>query len=69
MVRSRYGVRIIELRESVGGMVVASRQFPGNHLTLEAMVPAPPPHYVAALTLVAEDSVGSILKHPLPTAF
>ncbi|XP_014209358.1 putative zinc metalloproteinase YIL108W [Copidosoma floridanum] len=69
VVRSRFGVRIIELRESVGGLVVASRQFPGNHLTLEAMVPPPPPHCLAALTLVAEDSVGSILKHPLPTAF
>lgn len=67
--RSRHGVRIIELRESVGGMVVASRQFPGNHQTLEAMVPASPPHCIAALTLVAEDSVGCILKHPLPTAF
>ncbi|XP_001599746.2 putative zinc metalloproteinase YIL108W [Nasonia vitripennis] len=69
VVRSRHGVRVIELRESSGGMVVASRQFPGNHLTLESMVPAPPPHCIAALTLVAEDSIGSILKHPLPTAF
>ncbi|XP_014230132.1 uncharacterized protein LOC106654673 [Trichogramma pretiosum] len=69
VVRSRHGVRVIELRESAGGLVVASRQFSGSHLTVEAMVPAPPPHHVQALTLVAEDSLGSILKYPLPTAF
>ncbi|KAJ8676566.1 hypothetical protein QAD02_012353 [Eretmocerus hayati] len=69
VVRSRYGVRVIELREAAGGLVVASRQFPGNHLTLEALVPAPPPHCIVELTLVAEDSIGCILKHPLPTAF
>lgn len=69
VVRSRHGIRIIELRESVGGMVVASRQFNGNHLTLEAVVPAPPSHCVAALSLIAENSIGGILKHPLPTSF
>ncbi|KAL2723429.1 putative zinc metalloproteinase YIL108W [Vespula maculifrons] len=67
--RSRYGVRVIELRETSGGMVVGSRQFPGNRPPLEALVPPPPPHCLAALTLVAEDSTGNILKHALPTAF
>ncbi|KAI4500940.1 hypothetical protein M0802_004151 [Mischocyttarus mexicanus] len=67
--RSRYGVRVIELRETSGGMVVGSRQFPGNRPPVEALVPPPPPHYLAALTLIAEDSTGNILKHELPTAF
>ncbi|XP_024945724.1 putative zinc metalloproteinase YIL108W isoform X3 [Cephus cinctus] len=69
VVRSRYGVRVMELRESSGGMVVGSRQFPGARPPLEALVPSPPPHCLAPLTLVAEDTVGNVLKHPLPTAF
>ncbi|KAG7188515.1 hypothetical protein KM043_008149 [Ampulex compressa] len=69
VVRSRYGVRVIELRESSGGMVVCSRQFPGSRPPLEALVPSPPPHCLTTLTLVAEDSTGNMLKHPLPTAF
>lgn len=50
-------------------MVVGSRQFPGSRPPLEALVPLAPPHIIAALTLVAEDSTGNILKYPLPTAF
>ncbi|CAL7950806.1 unnamed protein product [Xylocopa violacea] len=69
VVRSRFGVRVIELRETSGGMVVGSRQFPGSRPPLEALVPPTPPHYVTALTLIAEDSTGNVLKHPLPTAF
>ncbi|CAK9812290.1 Putative zinc metalloproteinase YIL108W [Anthophora plagiata] len=69
VVRSRFGVRVIELREISGGMVVGSRQFPGSRPPLEALVPPTPPHCLAALTLVAEDSIGNVLKHPLPTAF
>ncbi|XP_017788871.1 PREDICTED: putative zinc metalloproteinase YIL108W [Habropoda laboriosa] len=69
VVRSRFGVRVIELRETSGGMVVGSRQFPGSRPPLEALVPPAPPHCLAALTLVAEDSTGNLLKHPLPTAF
>ena len=69
VVRSRFGVRVIELRETSGGMVVGSRQFPGSRPPLEALVPPTPPHCIAALTLVAEDSTGNVLKHPLPTAF
>lgn len=60
---------MIELRETSGGMVVGSRQFPGSRPPLEALVPPAPPHSLAALTLVAEDSAGNLLKHPLPTAF
>jgi len=69
VVRSQYGVRVIELREASGGMVASSRQFPGPRPPLEALVPSPPPHCLATLTLVAEDSTGNVLKHPLPTAF
>ncbi|XP_015118408.1 putative zinc metalloproteinase YIL108W [Diachasma alloeum] len=69
VVRSRFGVRVMELRESSGGMVVNSRQFPGSRPPLEALVPLPPPHCLSPLTVFAEDSVGNILKHPLPTAF
>ncbi|XP_017890317.1 putative zinc metalloproteinase YIL108W [Ceratina calcarata] len=69
VVRSRFGIRVIELRETSGGMVVGSRQFPGSRPPLEALVPPTPPHCLVALTLVAEDSTGNILKHPLPTAF
>lgn len=59
----------MELRESFGGMVVTSRQFPGTRPPSEAIVPLPPQHCLAPLTVFAEDSVGNILKHPLPTAF
>ncbi|XP_012264580.1 putative zinc metalloproteinase YIL108W [Athalia rosae] len=69
VVRSRFGVRMMELRESSGEMVVGSRQFPGPRPPLEALVPPTPPHCIAPLTLVAEDSAGNILKHPMPTAF
>lgn len=69
VIRSRFGVRVIELRETSGGMVVGSRQFPGSRPPLETLVPLAPPHIIAALTLVAEDSTGNILKYPLPTAF
>ncbi|KAK9302731.1 hypothetical protein QLX08_005351 [Tetragonisca angustula] len=69
VVRSRFGVRVIELRETSGGMVVGSRQFPGSRPPLEALVPPAPPHCLTALTLVAEDSTGNVLKYPLPTAF
>lgn len=69
VIRSRFGVRVIELRETSGGMVVGSRQFPGSRPPLEALVPLAPSHIIAALTLVAEDSTGNILKYPLPTAF
>ena len=69
MVRSRYGVRVMELRECSGGMVVSSRQFPGTRPPLEALVPLPPPQCLVPLSIVAEDSLGNILKHPLPTAF
>lgn len=69
VIRSRFGVRVIELRETSGGMVVSSRQFPGSRPPLETLVPLAPPHIIAALTLVAEDSTGNILKYPLPTAF
>ncbi|RLU27512.1 hypothetical protein DMN91_001316 [Ooceraea biroi] len=69
VVRSRYGVRVVELRETSGGMVACSRQFPGPRPPLEALVPPPPPHCLITLTLVAEDSTGNVLKHPLPTAF
>ncbi|XP_043797798.1 uncharacterized protein LOC122717624 [Apis laboriosa] len=69
VIRSRFGVRVIELRETSGGMVVGSRQFPGSRPPLEALVPLAPPHIIAALTLIAEDSTGNILKYPLPTAF
>ncbi|XP_012282907.1 putative zinc metalloproteinase YIL108W [Orussus abietinus] len=69
VVRSHFGVRVMELRESSGGMVVCSRQFPGPRPPLEALVPPPPPHCISSLTLVAEDSAGNLLKHPLPTAF
>ncbi|XP_043267441.1 putative zinc metalloproteinase YIL108W isoform X2 [Venturia canescens] len=68
-VRSRYGVRVMELRESSGGLVVSSRQFPGNRPPQEALVPLPPPQCPVPLTIVAEDTLGNILKHPLPTAF
>ncbi|XP_076180518.1 uncharacterized protein LOC143153332 [Ptiloglossa arizonensis] len=69
VVRSRFGVRVLELRETSGGMVVGSRQFPGSRPPLEALVPPAPPHCLVALTLVAEDSAGNVLKYPLPTAF
>ncbi|XP_076633603.1 uncharacterized protein LOC143347875 isoform X2 [Colletes latitarsis] len=69
VVRSRFGVRVIELRETSGEMVVGSRQFPGSRPPLEALVPPAPPHCLAALTLFAEDSAGNVLKYPLPTAF
>ncbi|XP_044008346.1 putative zinc metalloproteinase YIL108W isoform X2 [Aphidius gifuensis] len=69
VVRSRYGIRVMELRESSGGMVVNSRQFPGTRPPLEALVPLPPQYCLVPLTIFAEDSVGNILKHPLPTAF
>ncbi|XP_011499350.1 PREDICTED: putative zinc metalloproteinase C607.06c [Ceratosolen solmsi marchali] len=69
VVQSRFGVRIIELRESVGAMVIESRQFLGNHLTLETIVPVPPPYCISAVILFAEDSIGNILKYPLPTEF
>ncbi|XP_033220824.1 putative zinc metalloproteinase C607.06c isoform X2 [Belonocnema kinseyi] len=68
LVRSRHRIRVMELRESSGGMVVSSRQFPGPRPPSEALVP-PSPHSSAALILVAEDSSGNVLKHPLPTAF
>ncbi|XP_046421779.1 putative zinc metalloproteinase YIL108W isoform X2 [Neodiprion fabricii] len=69
VVRSRCGVRMMELRESAGEMVVGSRQFPGPRPPIEALVPPPPPHCLVPLTLVAEDSAGNILKYPMPTAF
>lgn len=69
VVRSRFGVRVIELRKTSGGMVVGSKQFPGSRPPLEALVPPAPPHCLTALTLVAEDSTGNVLKYPLPTAF
>jgi hypothetical protein len=69
MVQSCFGIRIIELRELVSSMVVASREFLGNDLTIEAVVPPPPPHCITALTLFAEDSIGRILKYPLSTEF
>lgn len=59
----------MELRESSGGMVVNSRQFPGTRPPLEALVPLAPQYCLVPLTIFAEDSVGNILKHPLPTAF
>ncbi|XP_043261191.1 putative zinc metalloproteinase YIL108W isoform X2 [Colletes gigas] len=69
VVRSRFGVRVIELRETSTETVVGSRQFRGSRPPLEALVPPAPPHCLAALTLVAEDSAGNVLKHPLPTTF
>ncbi|XP_076242037.1 uncharacterized protein LOC143184004 [Calliopsis andreniformis] len=69
VVRSHFGVRVIELRETSGGMVVGSRQFPGSRPPLETLVPPAPSHSLAALTLVAEDSAGNLLKYPLPTSF
>ncbi|XP_071867583.1 uncharacterized protein [Bombus fervidus] len=69
VVRSRFGVRVIELRKTSGGMVVGSKQFPGSRPPLEALVPPAPPHCLTALTLFAEDSTGNVLKYPLPTAF
>lgn len=69
VVRSCFGVRVIELRKTSGGMVVGSKQFPGSRPPLEALVPPAPPHCLTALTLVAEDSTGNVLKYPLPTAF
>lgn len=69
VVRSRFGVRVIELRKTSGGMVVGSKQFPGSRPPLEALVPPAPSHCLTALTLVAEDSTGNVLKYPLPTAF
>ncbi|XP_076645492.1 uncharacterized protein LOC143354963 isoform X2 [Halictus rubicundus] len=69
VVRSRFGVRVIELRETSGGMVCGFRQFPGTRPPLEALVPPAPPQCLVALTLVAEDSAGNVLKYPLPTAF
>ncbi|XP_066602461.1 uncharacterized protein [Prorops nasuta] len=69
VLRSRHGIRVMELREAIGGMVVGSRQFPGVRPPLEALVPPAPSHSSTSLTLVAEDSMGNVLKHPLPTAF
>ena len=68
LTRSRHGIRVLELRESSGGMVVSYRHFPGPRPPSEALVP-PYSHSTAALVLVVEDSSGNILKHPLPTAF
>ncbi|XP_034945938.1 uncharacterized protein [Chelonus insularis] len=70
VVRSCYGIRIIELRELSNGMVLNYRQFPGPRPPTEALVPLPSSfHCYISLTLFAEDSAGNILKSPLPTAF
>ncbi|XP_051153727.1 uncharacterized protein LOC127276994 isoform X2 [Leptopilina boulardi] len=69
LVFSHHGIRVIELREFSGGMVVSSRQFHGPHPPLEALVPPSSHNMITALILVAEDSAGNILKHSLPTAF
>ncbi|KAK0179217.1 hypothetical protein PV327_008030 [Microctonus hyperodae] len=69
IVRSRHGIRVMELRETSGGMVIIYRQFPGVKPPLEALVPLPPSHCFTPLTIFAEDSVGNTLKYSLPTAF
>lgn len=67
--RSKYGVRVVELRESSSGMVVASRKYLGPRPPLEALVPPPPHQCSVSLAVVAEDSVGTILKYHFPTSF
>lgn len=69
LVRSHHGIRVIELREYSGGMVVSSRQFHGPRPPVETLVPPCSHNVIAALMLVVEDSAGNILKHFLPTAF
>ncbi|KAH0567513.1 putative zinc metalloproteinase YIL108W [Cotesia glomerata] len=67
VIRSSFGIRVIELREVSTGMVINYRQFPGVRPPLEAVVPplsSPLAHtcYDAPLVIFAEDSVGNVLN-------
>ncbi|XP_053593253.1 uncharacterized protein LOC103578937 [Microplitis demolitor] len=67
VIRSSYGIRVIELRDASTGMVINYRQFPGVRPPLEALVPplsSPLAHtcYDAPLVIFAEDSVGNVLN-------